>query len=225
MVRQFLKVDLWSCKWFYPFPFVSFMFPKPYICKAAVHGQGGKLWVAEWNISATLASWISLTSEPWLAFRLEGGLRVCGCPSTRRLRSLSVLCPWPSPRDVLSCGDSELKDSGTLFSVPIISKNASRWSREIISFANYPTGWADRILHSPTRHKGSWLPGQCWPHWLAATQHRACRSPSSSVHLLTWGSCWRPLSLFILEGEGGGFCSFNNSFFSRQIPPSVRNNI
>lgn len=49
--------------------------------------------------------------------------------------------PGLSPkRYVLSGGDRELKDLGTLFRVPIISKNASRWSREIISFANYPNG-------------------------------------------------------------------------------------
>ena len=36
--------------------------------------------------------------------------------------------------------ESELKDSGTLFSVPVIRKNANRWSREIISSANYPNG-------------------------------------------------------------------------------------
>jgi hypothetical protein len=35
---------------------------------------------------------------------------------------------------------TERKDSETLFSVPIIRKNASRWSREIISSANYPNG-------------------------------------------------------------------------------------
>lgn len=171
--------------------------------------------MAEWNIYAPLASLNSLTSEPWLASRSEAGLRVCRCPSTRGLRNLSVLCPWPSPRDVLSCGESELKDSGALFSVPIISKNASRWSREIISFANYPNGWADRTLHSPTRPKGSWIPGQFWPSWLAAIQHRACRPPSSSAHLHTWGSCWRPPALFILEGEGALVVSIIVCFHDR----------
>ena len=49
--------------------------------------------------------------------------------------------PGLSPkRYVLSGCARELKDLGTLFRVPIISKNASRWSREIISFANYPNG-------------------------------------------------------------------------------------
>jgi hypothetical protein len=36
--------------------------------------------------------------------------------------------------------ENELKDSGSLFSVPIIRKNASRWSMGIISSANYPNG-------------------------------------------------------------------------------------
>lgn len=62
--------------------------------------------------------------------------------------------------------DSEQKDPGTLVSVPIIRKNANRWSREIISSANYPNGWAQRTLHSPKRAKGSHISGQCWPNWL-----------------------------------------------------------
>lgn len=137
-----------------------------------------------------------------------GGARVLRSPLTqwvlRRTKELSVLRPWPFPRDVLSCDERELKDSGTLFSVPIISKNASRWSREIIYFANYPNEWADRTLHSPTRAKGSGVPSQFWPSWPAAMEHGACHLISSSAHpgSRRWG--------LTLWEVGGGFCCFSD---------------
>lgn len=62
-----------------------------------------------------------------------------GASHAGRLGSLRVLVPGLSP-EMRSVGVAELKDSGTLFSVPIISKNASRWSRDIIALANYLNG-------------------------------------------------------------------------------------
>lgn len=114
---------------------------------------------------------------------------------------------------------AERKDSGALFSVPNISENASRWSRDILSLANYPNGWADRTLRPPARAQGSWISSQFWPSWPAVPQHSAFGAPPSSTCL------GRLYTFFLLRArveEGLCDCCFIDSLLQWQILLSVR---
>ena len=184
--RQFLQVDLWVNG------LTSHLSVSSCSLRTAVTRQLSALKDVSCGfpsgvVSATLTTVNSMNQGALTHLWMMTDSGFHGRPSHRRRASAFPVPGLSLEMFVFTGGDRELKDLGTLFSVPIISKKASRWSREIISLANYPNGWADRTLHSPMRAEGSWSPCQLWPNWLAATEPRTHRLPSLPLTRGFWG--------------------------------------
>lgn len=107
ILKQCLQVDLWWSTWFYIFS----------SCElhgySSLHLQDGCPWLRVGSngfpsgvVCAILDSLSCVIREPWgAAGWWRSSLSFMVASHTRGPGSLSVVSPWPFPRDVLSCSD------------------------------------------------------------------------------------------------------------------------